>query len=389
MGRSSGKLPSFLFNDSAKGLLVTSKYVLDSLSMWPENQNWFAKFMHCFYLLSSVYFMYGNLYFVFTSTDVGGITYGLTVSGVIIECVIRRILMYAYRGRVNKLLLDVYSLFWPSTINGDEQHKQLGKEARYLLLYCIAYSLSALTATMMYIIMPMSTMNTPYLTSYPFQWRKNPYYSLLYAWEGFCFMETVSTVCSWNMFFASLGYNLVAQFKLLNTHIKQNFLENRGNLAKQKIFVTNCVLHHYTILNSSKELNEILYYFTLSLFLSSIQTCCLSAFVVTAVPELNIFGTFYFLGHACQLFLYCYLGSELALESMELSTTVYMCGWETSGTDKDLRRALGMIMMRSQKPVQLSAGGFGYLHLSSFMKILQFSFSIYTLLNTMAQKGLL
>ncbi|KAF5287312.1 hypothetical protein FQR65_LT02185 [Abscondita terminalis] len=367
---SSGKLPTFLFHDSVKSLLVTSKYVLDSLNLWPENQKGLSKFMHCFYLLSYVYFMYGNLYYVFTNTDVGAIAYGLTVTGVLIETILRRVLMYAYRHRINKFLSDIYSLFWPSTLNGDDQHKQLEKEARYLLGYCIAYSFSALSATTMYITVPMTTMNTPFMTAYPFNWRKNPYYSLLYAWEGVCFIETVSTICGWNLFFASLGYNCVAQFKLLNTHIKQNFLKNKYNLANQKKFITKCVLHHYTILDLSKELNQIFYYFNLSLFLSSIQTCCLSAFVVTAVPELFAFGCFYFCGHACQLFLYCYLGNEMALESMELATTVYTCGWETCDTDKDLRSALVMIIRRAQKPVQLSAGGFGYLHLSSFMKVL-------------------
>ncbi|KAK4873382.1 hypothetical protein RN001_015411 [Aquatica leii] len=362
-----GKLPTFLFNDNAKGLLVTSKYLLDSLNLWPENQNRFAKFMHCFYLLSYVYFFYGNLYFVFTINDIGGMAYGLTVFGVLLETVVRRILMYVYRHRFCELLKDIYYLYWPSNLAGNELHKLLGKESRYLVVYCFFYSLSALIATTLYITQPIITMNTPYMTAYPFNWRKNPYYSLLYAWEGFFFIETVATVCGCNLFFSGLNYNCIAQFKLLKTHIKKNFKIHRNDLVEQKKFINKCIVHHQNILRVCEEMNQIFYYFTLSLFLSTIQTCCLSAF--TVVPELFLFGCFYFCGHCCQLFLYCYLGNDLALESTDLATTIYTCGWETCDTDKDLRKSLVLMMVRAQKPVQISAGGFGYLHLSSFMKV--------------------
>lgn len=129
---------------------------------------------------------------------------------------------------------------------------------------------------------------------------------------------------------------------------------------------------------------------------------------------------FYAGAHLGQLFYYCYVGQQLSHEvslnlfsktsifflhhfqSGQLTDAIYLCEWHLK-YDKTFRKALTLMMQRSQRKIRLTAVGLLELDFSSFVKvrfvtqytpilmnfssfqILRLSFSFYTLLDSISE----
>lgn len=65
----------------------------------------------------------------------------------------------------------------------------------------------------------------------------------------------------------------------------------------------------------------------------------------------------------------------------EMSTQIYMCGWECWGNPKITKMVMFMIAY-SQLPVAIKARNFVTFNMELFMSILQASYSFYTLIRS-------
>ncbi|GJQ74074.1 hypothetical protein Trydic_g18996 [Trypoxylus dichotomus] len=83
----------------------------------------------------------------------------------------------------------------------------------------------------------------------------------------------------------------------------------------------------------------------------------------------------YLLGIIVQLGLYCYYGNELTLASDTISFACYNANFV--GTTISFQKGLLQIMMRSQRPIILTAGKFANLCLSAFVTVMRASYSYF------------
>ena len=81
---------------------------------------------------------------------------------------------------------------------------------------------------------------------------------------------------------------------------------------------------------------------------------------------------FYLLGNVYQVFLYCYWGNKVTTSSLNVAQASYEVKFV--GKDLTFQKGLAMIMLRSQRPVEITMGKFIKLSLSTFVSVIHIFF---------------
>uniref|UniRef100_A0A6E8VYT7 Odorant receptor n=1 Tax=Anopheles coluzzii TaxID=1518534 RepID=A0A6E8VYT7_ANOCL len=74
----------------------------------------------------------------------------------------------------------------------------------------------------------------------------------------------------------------------------------------------------------------------------------------------------------------CYFGTRLSTQAVELSESVYACGWPAM--DRDIQQRLRMVLHRTQSPVGIQAGKFCFVDMELFQKMVNKSYSCFIVL---------
>lgn len=144
------------------------------------------------------------------------------------------------------------------------------------------------------------------------------------------------------------------------------------------------ILHHEHIFKYFTKTEEVYTWVLFAQYFgTSIMMCVMMyqlAFSdVMSVKFLHV--CFYFAVVVFQLYINCYYGNDLMVESELVATAAFQCGWEKSGKySYRLKPYILMIMCRSLRPTRLSAGKFAYISLATFMAIGKASYSYYTVM---------
>jgi len=77
----------------------------------------------------------------------------------------------------------------------------------------------------------------------------------------------------------------------------------------------------------------------------------------------------YLFANIYQVFLYCYWGNEVTTSSLNVSQASYEVNFV--GKDVNFQRGIAMIMLRSQKTLEITMGKFIKLSLSTFASVIQ------------------
>uniref|UniRef100_A0A182IIP1 Uncharacterized protein n=1 Tax=Anopheles arabiensis TaxID=7173 RepID=A0A182IIP1_ANOAR len=85
-----------------------------------------------------------------------------------------------------------------------------------------------------------------------------------------------------------------------------------------------------------------------------------------------------FLVVSTETFGYCYLGTQLSMESARIAYAVYNGKWEQQPTE--IAKHLQLILLRAQKPIGITAGKFCFINMEQFAKLLKTTYSVFILL---------
>ncbi|XP_015437631.1 PREDICTED: odorant receptor Or1-like [Dufourea novaeangliae] len=145
-----------------------------------------------------------------------------------------------------------------------------------------------------------------------------------------------------------------------------------------------CIEHSNMIFDFSKEIQSI---FGTAIFFQFLVNCiiiCLIAFNMAQMKVYILHVLFGMLMYMCcmtyQIFIFCWHGNELYLHSLDVVLASYSNDWWQR--TKNFKRAIQIIMTRSQRPLILTAGNIMELSLQNFVRILRMSYSIFTVLQT-------
>ncbi|EDW85832.2 uncharacterized protein Dwil_GK22930 [Drosophila willistoni] len=177
----------------------------------------------------------------------------------------------------------------------------------------------------------------------------------------------------------SMHFDHVA--KKLNQYNPSN-----GNEQENHQFVIDLVNEHQLIFSLHKELNHLFgVLLAYNLFSTASSLCCVALY--TIVQGLNLEGLSYllfFFTTAAQFYVVCHSGQILIDSSNSIAAAAYKQNWYDSATS--YKKSLLLILMRAQKPAELSARGIIIISLDTFTILINITFRFFAVVRTVLAK---
>nr|QNL14992.1 olfactory receptor 48 [Aulacocentrum confusum] len=145
--------------------------------------------------------------------------------------------------------------------------------------------------------------------------------------------------------------------------------------------ISNCIKYHLKILQLSKMANKIFSPVLFIQFTISTIVICVSIYGLSKTkvcsPDFALI-TFYLACMLVQIFILCYAGTEITLESYRVAEMIYSMDWLV--LSKNVQKSLLMIMTRSRVPIIFTSNYFVELSIDSFNQIVKLSYSAYNVI---------
>ncbi|XP_034487517.1 odorant receptor 82a-like [Drosophila innubila] len=221
----------------------------------------------------------------------------------------------------------------------------------------------------------VSIRELPMPMKFPFNDIDSPGYEVGFIYIIFGTIAVVLFVSAIDGFFILFAINLRAHFQALQQRIHElNFDLNQEQAVQQQI--TQVVQYHVQLLNLAKQLRITYTPIVFGQFLiTSIQVGVIIYQILThmdSIMSLLVYFSF-FSSIMLQLFLYCYGGELIKVESLQVGVAVQLADWNLA-TPKQ-RRSLAFIMHRSQREMLIKAG-FYEASLANFLAIFRAAMSL-------------
>ncbi|XP_017768123.1 PREDICTED: odorant receptor 82a-like [Nicrophorus vespilloides] len=380
--------------DISKKCVLFPKLVLQSLNVWPDNDDMIKRWLMVVVIVSLNLMCFAHIaYLAINVTDISKMTSACTTVVVVIETIAKLMTMMMYKKPLNAILTSIWLDFWPSKVASKYRQKQIQNRSRYVITVGVTFLVMAFFSNAQFMAFPIvaNTDQLPLASWYPFNFKSTPQYQLMYIWQWFMNQVVISTLSGFDAFFNSLVMICSTQFQIL-----QDVLENlccergwkqRAGIAQmgrrdsEMVNLITCVEHHLLLLEICALLEKIFSHIVFLQFVVSTLAMCVSCVALIADPSLWQHMLSYLIAHVFQFFIYCSVGNELTYQSGQIADAAYYCDWHLS-QDIDFRKGLMLMIQRAQKPVSLTVSGRMQLSYANFIATVHLSFSFYTLLNT-------
>ncbi|XP_011330269.2 odorant receptor 46a isoform X2 [Ooceraea biroi] len=179
---------------------------------------------------------------------------------------------------------------------------------------------------------------------------------------------------------------MCAQFEILKHRLQRmvNPTEEipehfQAHMPKKTSRLSEHICHHLVIIRNVRMVNDIFSVVIFIQFFASILILCTSLYFVYShtIADVAPFIIYAFCMFV-QIFVYCWAGNEVMLQSTGLSEGVYDMDWTLMTINE--RRDLLMIMKRSMKSIKLTSSFLVTLSLESYSNLLKTSYSVFSLL---------
>ncbi|XP_071052071.1 putative odorant receptor 92a [Onthophagus taurus] len=241
---------------------------------------------------------------------------------------------------------------------------------------------------------------TPFVPFSLFELKKSPDFELICIFQLYCLTIFASIIASIDLLIVGFIVHIKTQLEMLRNSIQRIILDaatsakNDGysvdfddpsTIPKNHLdmVLKKIVIYHHAIINLAYEFEEQFNLLILTVFLANTPILCFSMYHASLYPitnEQSIQDFMFMSAITTQVFLYCYWGNELALESQKVASTCYEINFV--GAHISFQKSLVIIIQRSQKPIEITAGKFTRLTLMTFVGMLRLSYSYYMVLRT-------
>ncbi|XP_013190239.2 uncharacterized protein LOC106134684 [Amyelois transitella] len=165
--------------------------------------------------------------------------------------------------------------------------------------------------------------------------------------------------------------------------VRTRFTETEVEKELEKTLL-NCIRQHQLLISCVEKFAKTYAYGFMTQLLSSMAAICVV--MVQVSQDASSFKSIrlvtslaFFVAMIIQLALQCFTANELTLQAARVGDAVMQSRWERM--PPRLRRLLIMVMMRSQRPLRLSAAGFAYMNNDCFLAIMKAAYSYYAVLS--------
>ncbi|NP_001177525.1 odorant receptor 110 [Nasonia vitripennis] len=173
---------------------------------------------------------------------------------------------------------------------------------------------------------------------------------------------------------------LSINFQLENTSARCQKSQEQS-LALEAILVNECIVNYKDILRFADLLSRTFIEIVFIQFCVGLTVICSTVYLLAklSIFSYDFFGLFLYLGcMLMQMFLFCWYGNEVVLDSTKLFHTIYNINWIELQIQTQSKLLLMMLVASS--PIQLFRGAIIKVNLDAFINILKFSYSAFNLL---------
>nr|XP_050847364.1 odorant receptor 13a-like [Vespula vulgaris] len=373
-----------------------NRFNLSVLGVWPEPSKttlrWRLTSASIFWTSTTVTFLFicapQTTDLILHSTTLDEAIENLSINIPIVISLVKQLVL-RYHGEALRLLLVEIVNDWTQTLPEPERLTMLknAKMSRRLCFFCSTLAYIMMVAFISLQIY-LNTANASEVelggllhpATFPYDTKKSPYFEI--TWIG-QFMGTVLTIISYSCFdtfFATFVLHLCGQLSVLQLNLKElaetakrdvtlfqnrlGFIVNRHNeLYRFAIIIENCF-------------NLMLLGQTL---ISTIMFCLTGYRLITSMgsheEDVPIVGKAFFIIHVIytmlHLYIYCYVGETLLVESTGIAFSAYDCEWYNLPPKKAM--CLMILICRARIAFQITIGKFSPLSLELFGAIMKTS----------------
>nr|ALR72570.1 odorant receptor OR27 [Colaphellus bowringi] len=393
--------------DNSLSSMWLTKLILKSIFMWPDDYSDTKR--KTFYKISMTICLFIQSGLVLNLTqnyhDWEKNLAVVSSMSTIFQTVFKMTALYQNSDHIKFVLMCMCRKFWPHNLDNENSEyifKQSHSRRMRLMVFLLA---SGFLFSLGSVISPMFTRDTPFKSDYPFNWRRSPFYELIYliqvAANGYLINMTV---IGFDFLFMDICAALTNQYVLLGSCFERLGTENmqdfyarireRGcqkwppKVGGARRFLGICVQHHQLLTQITKVVGHIFNVVAFLQLCSSVVAICVSGFIATkddvTTSQIATMGS-YLIGHLIQLYIYCSVGNELLFQSSTLTNHIFGSNWynlDSTTTKKDII----FIMKKAQIPAKLNAFKVFPLNFATFIAVVRLSFSSYTLLTSITNK---
>ncbi|XP_073813067.1 odorant receptor 43a [Musca autumnalis] len=213
---------------------------------------------------------------------------------------------------------------------------------------------------------------------------KSPMYEILYVMESFISMPfcVLTYVPFTNLFIACLTFG-ISLLQILRHKLESLPYENDEQMLKQ---LMELIRFHHKIINYCQTLECLVSFVCLvELLLFTLMLCVLLAsFLVMDNVMSKIAICIYIFCILYALFIPYWHANEFSWESTKIADAAYNINWTKSNIK--IRKCIAILMLRSQTPLKIRAGGIFPMTLEAFQALLNATYTYFTMFKGMMGK---
>ncbi|XP_078032775.1 uncharacterized protein LOC144467733 [Augochlora pura] len=318
-----------------------------------------------------------------------------------VTALLKYTLLYRNKLRFLKLVIYTRTYFWDVEYNEDEQ--VYVESARKFFTFVIIVTYGCVSYLVLsYICIPFYETVTGNGSVRVFPLRMwpvlgmpvydTPYFEILFVVQAVCCLQIGIAFVSLDNFLILVNTHTASQFQIL-----QHRLLNLSNASSKQIGMPDyadrcyrnlkaCIQQHQMLIEYCIRAEAVFSFNILMYVVVFGVGTCLSlyqALLGNITIERRISFVFYVAGIILQLILITHSCGCMITESANVGPVAYATLWPVLSTNRSgrmLRRDVHMVILRSQKPCQLTAGGFFPVSLETSTKLISTAVSYFTLL---------
>ncbi|RZC42780.1 7tm 6 domain containing protein, partial [Asbolus verrucosus] len=202
---------------------------------------------------------------------------------------------------------------------------------------------------------------------YPYDKKASPFYEITYVHQIISFFYTVIAVYNIDMLTSALMVFIGAQCDILCDDLR-NLHGNRSNIFSENL--KKSIKHHQEILIFAKSCNKYFSFILLGQFLASSVILSFTLYLLALDHNMDVrffvhvvLVAFYMI----QIFTYCWFGNEVEIKSNQIPHSIFESDWTRHSLK--IKKDMMMLIVKSQKPIKLSALNLFYLSLDVYIKV--------------------
>ncbi|XP_011209576.2 odorant receptor 85c-like [Bactrocera dorsalis] len=387
------------------------------IKLWGPNDGFWLNFWLCLTSINLFLTVFAECIYIIMTIRSDFIVAIMTLSYVsfIVVAYVKWYYLYNYQTERNAFFQRLDALF-PHTKSEQESIKlseyfRLNKLATrgYTITFMVViwiYNLYTISQRLIYtqLLHVHIERVLPYQAMYPWDWRDNWTYYVIYVTQGFAGFHATCAQIAYDLLLCILSIQLIMHYDHISRSLEgyqTKFAEVHGidinnglppltcaavelRAVKEDIkLISNIVSYHNELLSLSMSLNKLFGMPLFVNFFTSSAIICFLSFQMSVTREVDLLmklAVFLFFS-VMQVYLICHFGQLLSDASTNVASAAYFQDW--SYADVRFQKMTILVAQRAQEAAALKATNFITISLDTMTVIMQISYKFFTVLRTM------